>query len=372
MDHFKTHYSDVWTYDLTKPRQFDRFFEDTTDEDDDRDGNLPPMFVGVINYELAWRRPELSTLRDFTMMLDESSMIQNYSAKQTKFIIHKLHPSATILLSGTPTDGKYERLWTQMKLLGWKISKSAYEERYTTSVMMDYGLGFKVPVITGYKNVDELKQKMREYGCVFMKTEEAFELPDTVEQIHRIPTPTGYKEFMKKRIVTIDGDELIGDSSLTMRLRARQICGSYSHEKLQAVKDILDSTSDRVIIFYNFYDELEKLMRITDRPVSVVNGKVRDLGNYRDYSDAVTFIQYQAGARGLNLQLANQIIYYSLPESSELFEQSKARIHRIGQERTCFYHIMECKDTIEGKIYDTLKQRKDYTDFLFKEDYGYE
>ena len=72
---------------------------------------------------------------------------------------------------------------------------------------------------------------------------------------------------------------------------------------------------------------------------------------------------------GLNLQKANKIIYFTLPLSSELFEQSKKRTHRIGQSRSCFYYYLVCENSVEEKIIETLKKRKDYTDALFKEDY---
>lgn len=69
---------------------------------------------------------------------------------------------------------------------------------------------------------------------------------------------------------------------------------------------------------------------------------------------------------GLNLQKANRIIYFALTDRSELFEQSKKRIHRIGQEKICFYYLMLCPGTVEEDIFYTLKLRKDYTDELFK------
>ena len=69
---------------------------------------------------------------------------------------------------------------------------------------------------------------------------------------------------------------------------------------------------------------------------------------------------------GLNLQKANKIIYFALTDRSELFEQSKKRIHRIGQEKTCFYYLMICPGTVEEDIFHTLELRKDYTDELFK------
>lgn len=69
---------------------------------------------------------------------------------------------------------------------------------------------------------------------------------------------------------------------------------------------------------------------------------------------------------GLNFQKANKIIYFTLPESSDLFEQSKKRIHRIGQTKRCFYYYMICKNSVEEDILQNLKMRKDYTDELFK------
>lgn len=43
--------------------------------------------VFVINYDLVFRRPELLKLEFDTIMLDESSMIQNDRAKRTKAIL---------------------------------------------------------------------------------------------------------------------------------------------------------------------------------------------------------------------------------------------------------------------------------------------
>ena len=68
---------------------------------------------------------------------------------------------------------------------------------------------------------------------------------------------------------------------------------------------------------------------------------------------------------GLNLQLSNRIVFFTLPLSSEHFEQSKKRIHRIGQQKTCFYYLMICEGSVEEQILQTLEQRKDFTDELF-------
>ena len=89
--------------------------------------------------------------------------------------------------------------------------------------------------------------------------------------------------------------------------------------------------------------------------------------NYESKDNSITLLQYQAGAMGLNLQLSNKIIYFSLPLSSELFEQSKKRTHRMGQKRTCMYYYLITEGTIEERIFDVLGQRRDFTNKLFEE-----
>ena len=219
-----------------------------------------------------------------------------------------------------------------------------------------------------YKNVDRLKAKLRENGAVFMKTEDVLTMPEQNFIVQRVPVSKEYKHFMRNGIVTLsDGLEIVGDTTLTKRLRARQLCGQHSTEKLSAFRDLAESTKDRLIVFYNFTGELDVMReQVEKRPYSIVNGEIKDLRAYEQYSDSITFVQYQAGAMGLNLQLANKVIYFTLPERSELFEQSKKRIHRIGQERPCFYYILQCSNSIEEHIHEALKQRKDYTDELFK------
>ena len=412
IDHFNEHYAveersafqkDL-IFDLTNKKEFERFINEaeqaTTDNwiQDELTGEYysepclyPFNVLGVINYELAWRRKDLLNLHDFTLMLDESSLIQNQGAKQSKFIL-KLNPDNVILLSGTPTAGKYENLWSQIHLLGWNISEDVYNRQYVNWVKKDFG-GFIHKIVdkeNPYKNVDRLKSKLREHGAVFMKTEECFELPEQTFIRQVVPTSKEYWKFMKDCIITVDtlnlhefeddsdfyGQdvtprvELVGDTTLTKRLYCRQLCGQYSKYKLEAFKELVQSTQDRLIVFYNFNAELELLKRIAaslDRPISEVNGQTKDLIAYEQEDNSITFIQYQAGAMGLNLQKANKIIYFTLTDKSELFEQSKKRIHRIGQEQPCFYYILMCKGSVEEVILQTLEMRKDFTDELFNE-----
>lgn len=324
--------------------------------------NLP---FTVINYELLWRRENYLGWHDFTLILDESSQIKNESAKRTKFIL-KLKPANIILLSGTPTGGKYEELWSQCRLLGWNISKKLFYEHYIVTETIDVG-GFPLTKVIGYKNVDRLKSKLRDYGAVFMKTEEVFDLPEQVETIVPVKSTKEYRQFKRDRYLNMDNTEMVGDTPLKQLLYLRQLCGHYSKPKISALKDLIASTNDRLIVFYNYTAEFELIKTLTDRPISYINGAGTEVANYHAFNDSITCIQYQAGAMGHNLEKSNHIVYFTMPLSSELFEQSKKRIHRIGQTKTCFYYYLLTEKSVEQKILNVLQERKDFTDALFRE-----
>lgn len=361
INHFKENYYEA-VFDLTNKIQFDNFFFLTPAH----------MKIGIINYDLVWRRPELLKLQDFTLMLDESSLITNRTAKRSAFIL-KLKPKNVILLSGTPTAGRYEKLWSQLQLLGWNIDEETYFKSYVDYEWIETEDGFWEKKIKGYKNVDHLKKRLAKFGAIFKKTNEVIDLPDQIEQMIYVKPSKEYKFFKENHYLEIDGKELIGDTILTRILHERELCGQYNQDKLKAFQDLVESTEDRLIVFYNFNEELKRLLKICDdcgRLASVVNGKMKCLDQYEKNPNSVTFIQYQAGAYGLNLQKANKIIYFSLPlglGSCDLWEQSKKRIHRIGQNKTCFYYYMLVSDSIEIWNLELLKTGKELTDDLFKE-----
>lgn len=364
-DHFRN-YTYEGIYNLTESNAYESFIDDLNQDYD--------LMIGIINYDLIWRRPELLMLKDFTLLLDESSLIQTETAKRSKFIL-KMQPKNVILLSGTPTGGKYEKLWSQMRLLGWNISKDLYWKQFVKVDYLDM-VGKSIPVVVGYKNVDRLKRKMNQYGCQFLKTDEVFDLPSQNFQKVRIAASKEYRKFRKDKIVTIGNETLVGDTTLTRMLYERQLCGQYSEKKLKAFADLVESTEDRLIVFYNFTAELEAMQKVLldlnfidySKRFSVVNGQVKGLQNYENKSNSITFIQYQAGAMGLNLQKACRMVFFTLPLSSELYEQAKKRIHRIGQDRPCFYYQLIVTGSVEEKILATLEMRKDYTEKLFEKD----
>ena len=361
LNHYQRHYYGRQTFDLSKPKELESFLV--------CDGQK----IGVVSYQTVWRRKQLVGLQDFVLICDESSNLQHKTAKQTKGIL-KMNPSAVVLLSGTPTAGKYENLWTQAHLLGWGISEDLYNRQYVNwkTIEADGFFHKVVDMENPYKNVERLKQKFRDHGGVFMKTEDVFDLPGQTFTTITVPSSKEYRKFMKSGYVQLaDGTELIGDQVFSKRLYARQLCGMYSQAKLEAFKELLQSTNDRLIVFYNFKLELAELQCVAwdlNRPCSWVNGDKRDMEAYESADNSVTFIQYRAGSKGLNLQKANKIIYFSPTEMVDDWMQSQKRIHRIGQQMPCFYYKMTCANSIEERIYDALARGVDYTDDLFEMD----
>lgn len=360
LEHFKDWHNEYKRYNLTNKKGLESFI---TDNDN--------LKVGVINYDVVYRRSELLKLKNYTLILDESQAISNIQSKRTKAIM-KLKFENVLLLSGTPaSNSNYMKLYPMLKLLGLNMNKREYEDRYGNWFLMEMnGIKFRVlSKVNSYKNVDELKKVMADLGCRFMRTDEVIDLPQ--QRFIDVPIKPSkyYKTFVKDGYVDCGEYEYISSSPTTDMLYQRQLCNSK--EKLEMVKTLLESTEDRVIIFYNFNCELELLQQLVSklkRPLSFVNGKEKNLNCYNKNEDSVTLVQYQSGSSGVNLQKANKIIYYSPPIKSDFFEQSKKRIHRIGQDSKCTYWKLVTTNSIEQKIYNTLDLKRDYTDKLFRRD----
>ncbi len=313
-----------------------------------------------------------------TMICDESSLIGNMQSQRTKAVL-KSSTAHKIMLSGTPaTGGKMECLIPTMHLLGWPITKEKFLHDYCdvyewTDPARPW---VTIPIIQGYKNIDELHTGLEQHGTVFLTMEEAgVELPEVTEQRVRQKASSDYKKFMKTGIIKINDTEIVGDNNLTKMMRARQLCSIYNPDRAAAVEELLlQAGNEPVVVFYNWTAELDILKSICERlkrPVSVVNGSGRDLSAYNAGTPGtVVCVQYRAGSMGLNLQSSRICIFFSLPLSFSDFTQAKARVHRIGQNRNCIFYTIICEDSVEEDILYTLAERKDYSEQLFARTYG--
>ena len=337
----------------------------------------------VIGYD-AYKSKSAAELRQYindnaeqvTMTCDESSLIGHMTSERTKAVM-KTKTKHRLLLSGTPaTGGKMEAMIPTMNMLGWHMTKEKFLQQFChvyewTDPTRPW---MTIPIIQGYKNIDKLREGLKEHGGSFITMEEAgVQLPATTEQIISIQTPPEYRKFMKHGIVKIGDTEIIGENNLTKMLYARQICSVYNPAKAAALEELLQQAGDEmVIVFYNWTAELRILQSVCGklhRPMSLVNGQTKDLKNYQAGTPGTVILcQYQAASMGLNLQKNARIcIFYSQCLSYSDYEQAKARIHRIGQTKNCNFYNLICENSIEEDILETLEQRKDYTEQLFTE-----
>ena len=251
-NHIKKYY-DVAVFDLTENKKAVSEFL-----------NCSTRAIAIINYDLVFRRENLLNIENLALLLDESSLIQNEHAKRTKFIL-SLKSVAVVLLSGTPVGGKYENLYSQLKLLNVKMTKSAYWNKFIRWHLESYGTGIPFRRVDGYKNVDELVELLQSHGADFLKTSDVIELPEQNFIKIEHPTSKEYRQFMKTGIFTgklADTEvEFIGDNPLKKLLYARQLCSYGNSERLERLKDLVESCDKRLVIFYNFTAELTAMKK---------------------------------------------------------------------------------------------------------------
>lgn len=358
VEHFHNVHSEWRVYDLQKPKQLKEF---TIVKENKR--------VGIITYGLVWRRPELLKLNGYTLILDESHNICNSTSKQTKGVM-KLHYDNLILLSGTPNGGAYEKLYTQMKMLGYKPNKKQFTDKYCNMFTMESG-GVKFQVLSKknpYKNLDELNKILRdELHCVFLKTNDVIELPEQRFIDVAVPVTKQYNAFMVNDYIDLGDMEYIAGCPTEKLLYSRYLCGADNQNKIDVLTTLLEGIEDRVIIFYNFnneHDVLTKLCKKLKKKAFTCNGNVKQVDEFKQHDKSILLVQYQAGATGLNLQFCNKVVYFTPPLSSNLWEQSKARTWRVGQKLKCTYWILQ--SGIECDILNSLNKKQDYTLKLFR------
>lgn len=77
--------------------------------------------------------------------------------------------------------------------------------------------------------------------------------------------------------------------------------------------------------------------------------------------------QQRSGGYGLTLTAATTMLYYSNDFGLETRLQSEDRAHRIGQKKNVTYLDFEATDTIDSKIIEALRAKKNIADEITKD-----
>ena len=80
---------------------------------------------------------------------------------------------------------------------------------------------------------------------------------------------------------------------------------------------------------------------------------------WKNANGAVIGVQIQAGAEGVDMTKSSHAIYFSIPHSLAMYNQSKARLYRPGQTRPVSFCHLIAKGTIDEALYKSLLRKED-------------
>ena len=345
----------------------------------------------VINYDMVWRDSRF--LKPFDcIVLDESHFIKNRTSRRGKHML-KMALTAThrYILTGTPiNNGKLHEYWSQMAFLEpvkgkrsvdskWFGSYAEFTNRYC---LLDQ---FYQPY--AYRKVNEIQQIVKEHSYRILKKDcldLPNKLPDELYELELSPIPKKYyKQLMKSSAIT--ELNIVTENPLTKLLRARQLASGYivdeegkTHyfpcEKETTLKEFLESWEKKLVIFCEFRESIDSVCRtLREKKVEYVtqDGRQKDKNIWQrfqcDPKIQVIVCQYQSASMGIDLYAADTILYYEPTLSTNLLEQSRDRIHRIGQSQPCSYIHFITKGSIEPVIYGRLEKYSDFNQKQFEE-----
>ena len=91
-----------------------------------------------------------------------------------------------------------------------------------------------------------------------------------------------------------------------------------------------------------------------------VTDRAEQVAKFQTDPEVKVFVgQLQTTGMGLTLTAASVAVFYSLDFSFANYEQSRARIHRIGQTQKCLYIHLVAKGTVDEKVMEALKHKGD-------------
>lgn len=264
--------------------------------------------------------------------------------------------------------------------------------------------GKTVNIIKGYKNLDHFKKAIDPYYLGRKKSDVAKELPEIVSREIFVKMNSdqeslyndalqgfidyekfnfkNIKKLMQEEEENLEEKDIKQIDKLTALIYCQQIANSpktidinvksnKEEELIRIIKQELDK--EKVVIYTRFkkmVDSLEKAIETQLKiPVLKITGDI-DNKTREDYKikfntseDHNIMIINAAAKEGINLQSSGYLIFYDLPFSYGDFLQIIGRIHRIGSKHEkIFLLYLMCKDTVDEKVYDILKNKKDLFD----------
>lgn len=324
-------------------------------------GNLPTY--EVYSYEkfsrgIFWHKfsPKYGGIQ-YDIIADECHRIANPQSQQGK-ALYKCAKDAPFFigLSGTPTPNGWISFANYSKI--FDFTKNITEFKRTYCDYIDVGF----PKLVGYKNEDTLKLQWQAISKRLTRAE-ATELPEKILIAKDFELNSMYKRVLKTRM-TDNGEMLDNASKFSHALRQLLI-----EPKIPFISDLISSTDENVILFYNYESErlalLEMLKKHSEKYVFEQNGHAHEIPKKKDWGqvhNSVTLAHYKSGGTGVELTYATITIFVSPTYSYSEYAQSIGRTFRNGQTSKTLFYFLRTKNSIEESVYKCLKSKNDFSE----------
>lgn len=307
-------------------------------------------------------------------IIDEIHKCKNSQSKQGK-AIHCCCSYYRLALTGTPLMNNPVDLYNVLK---W-LEVENHSLTYFKNLYCEMG-GFGGYEIIGYKNLDQLENSLNK-NMLRRRKEEVLDLPPKIYTDELLDLDSSqdklYRDVTNQIIEDIDRIMLLSNP-LTELIRLRQVTSNpniltsknITNVKYDRIVDILESTTDKVIIFSNWTKVINplyiKLSSLGYNP-ALVTGESKDpileMNKFQsDNTCKVILGTTPALGTGYTLTAANTVIFIDEPWSKAIKDQAEDRCHRIGTKGTVNIITLICKDTIDERIHQIIKDKGELSD----------
>lgn len=334
-------------------------------------------------------RRDITVLKDVEfdyVVLDEAQTIKN-PASQIARASRLLNARFRLALSGTPIENNAGDLWSIFEFLnpGMLGRSSAFRthladpESSDSREMVAKGLRPFILRRTKKQVAAELPDRLEETIVCEMESEQR-RLYDEL-RIHYRDSLLGLVQeqgLAKTRMHVLEALLRLRQAACHPALLNRGD-ESESFAKLDVLIPHLQeliSEGHKALVFSQFTSMLSIVREHLDRNgvnYEYLDGKTRDrkarVDNFQqDDSCSVFLISLKAGGLGLNLTAADYVFLLDPWWNPAVEAQAIDRAHRVGQTKTVFAYRLICRDTVEEKIAELQKQKRELADAILAGD----
>ena len=338
----------------------------------------------VINYESVWREPFGSWARkqpwDLVVM-DESHRCKTPGGVASRYCSRLSdRVPQRLALTGTPMAHSPLDIYAQYRALDKSIYGTSYFRFKSRYAVMG---GWNNQEIMGYQHQEEFQEKL--YSIAYrVEAADVLDLPPllTVTRMCELGPKARklYRTLERDFIADLEEGRITAVNALSQLLRLQQVTSGYARTedgqdvevdttKAELLADLLeDIGSEPVVVFARFKHDLGAVHKAAQRlelSSYEISGARKELSLWNE-NGGVLAVQIQSGGLGIDLTKARYAVYYSLGFSLGDYLQSRARLHRQGQERPVeIIHLIAAK-TVDEKVMAALAAREQVVESIMK------